>query len=391
MPDIHAKEFSASASGRWINCPPSVRLSASFPDSSTDYAKEGTLAHSLAELMLNYINLNIPKKEYKSKIKEIESSEYYSVSMTEYINDYVNEVIQLFDKIKESCPGARLLTEVQVSYDRWAPGGFGTSDVVILADDTAYVIDLKYGKGVEVSAVENSQLMLYGLGVYDEFNLVYDIQEMHLIIMQPRLAHRSDYVIAADDLVRWADEVVVPAVKKVQEDTGEFKTGEHCRFCKAAAICKARSEEALSVLKHDMNDLGSISDDEVKDLLDSIDRITKWCEIFKDYQLERALNGETIEGYKLVEGRSVRKYSDEDEVAKALTGAGYEEAMLYERKMLGITAMEKMVGKKNFADICGNLIVKPAGKPALVPESDKRPALNSIKDDFNDEEEEVTD
>lgn len=370
----HAK-LSASGAHRWMACPPSVKMEEGFPDSGSVYASEGTQAHALAEWWIRW-----KLHDFPAPIGRLEE---YPKDMRDYIDIYTDWVVEFFAVIQNGCPDAILLTEQRLDFSRWVPEGFGTGDVVIIADGTIHIIDLKYGKGVPVSADHNPQLMLYGLGAIAAYDLIYEFDKVDLIINQPRLDSISVYSTTVKDLLTWGDEVVRPAAVKAMKGEGDQVPGDHCRFCKAAAVCRARASEAARLAAEEF-DPETLTDDEIADMLGKLDRIIDYCGQLKEYTLAEALRGKKWSGYKVVEGKSRRKYGDELAVAKKLKDAGYDEASFYEKKLLGITAMEKMLGKREFSAVLGGLVVKPAGAPVLVPESDKRPEYPGA-DDFDEE------
>ncbi len=376
MPDIHAV-LSASAAHRWMNCPGSISLCQGIPDKGSSYAEEGTLAHSLAELIINYNLSRMTKAEFKKAMKDIESNSFYCQEMQDYIKDYTERIWELMNEAKAVCKDAELLTEQRLDFSAWVPGGFGTGDVVIVYDKVIHICDLKYGKGVGVSAEQNPQLMLYGLGALSTYDMLYDIETIKLTIIQPRLDSISSYEISAEELQQWGDTVVKPAAAAALADNAECTAGDWCRFCKAKAVCRARKDAMTELAKLEFKDARLLDDSEIGEVLRMADLLTAWAGDVKEYAQEEAEKGKKWDGWKLVEGRSNRKYSDEAKVAEALKNAGYDEALLYEKKLYGITAMEKIIGKKPLAEFCGALIIKPPGKPVLVPESDKRPEINS--------------
>ena len=369
----HAR-LSASGAHRWMACPPSVKMEEKIPDSGSAYAEEGTRAHELAEDMIWTKLGKEPRLDYSE----------YPMDMKDYIGEYTDWVVEFFGTIKKECEDAILLTEQRLNFSKWVPGGFGTGDVVIIADGTIHIIDLKYGKGVPVAADHNPQLMLYGLGAVDTYDLVYEFEKVDLIINQPRLDSISVYRTTVGELLAWGEDTVKPAAKKAMKGEGDQVPGEHCRFCRAAATCRARASEAARLAAEEFEP-DELTDEEIADLLGKLDRIQDYCSKLKEYTLAEALRGHKWSGYKLVEGRSRRKYSDELKVSEALKDAGYEEAVIYEKKLLGLTAMEKLLGKEEFGEVLGDLIEKPAGAPVLVPESDKRPEYSGA-DDFKEEE-----
>ena len=392
MPDVHAK-LPPSAAFRWIVCPPSALQEAAVPDTSSDAAKEGTTAHALAELMIKYNAGTITKRKYDLEHKKIvENADWYCQEMEETIRSYADSVWEIYSEAKAHTPDALIFSEHRTDLSEYIPGGFGTIDVTIVADDMMQIIDLKYGKGVQVDAPENPQLRIYALGALAEYDMLYDIQRIRTTIIQPRLDHISTEEISTEELKDWGEKTLKPAAKIAAKGEGDYCPGEEqCRFCRIADTCRARAEACIEAAKEDFPSLPpKLSDDEVAALLPKLDSIIRWAKDVQEYALNAAVkDGVKFDGYKLVEGRSVRRYKDEDAIADCLIKDGYEEDQIYEKKLLGISKMEKLVGKKHFGELTDGLIEKPAGKPTLVPESDKRPALDSVaeaRQDFADEE-----
>lgn len=372
MPDKHAF-LSASSSNRWIACPPSAKLNSDTGGRTSEYAIQGTCAHSLAEYKL--------KKALGRKARDPTGDlDCYDQEMESGTDDYVAFVLSQMEKEKETCPDPTVLVEQQLDLSRWIPESFGTADALIVGDDTLTIVDLKWGTGIRVDS-SSSQLKCYALGCLDMFDGIYDIRNVRMVIFQPRLENVSITEMTKDDLLSWADTVLVPAAKLAFKGEGEFKAGDHCQFCKAKATCRKRAEFNLEMARYDFEMPATLDETEIAAILPRIDQLISWGNDLKDYALAQAQAGTHYEGFKVVEGRSNRKYTDEDAVAKAVTEAGFDP---YEKKLLGITAMSSLLGKKKFEDLLGGLIYKPPGKPALVPESDKRPAMNPAADDFND-------
>lgn len=379
MPERHAR-LGPSAAHRWINCPGSVALSEKCPaPKSSTYAEEGTVAHSLAELKLRKYLGELRGAAYTPGLKKIQSSEYYNNEMEEATDFYVDAVLE---RLAAAGSDAELLVEQQFSLNKWVPESFGTSDAVVIGGNAIEVIDLKYGKGARVDATGNPQLRLYGLGAAELFGDLYDFENVRETIIQPRLDHVSTEEIALDDLRAWATEIVAPAARLAMDGAEIWNAGEWCRFCPAKAVCRARAETNLELAKHEFKAPPLLTDEEIGEILKKAEELEKWAADVAAYALDQALAGKHFDGWKLVEGRSVRKYADDIKVAETLKAAGFDEAMLYERKLYGITAMEKIVGKKKLTETLGELIVKPAGKPTLVPESDKREAIETAAADF---------
>lgn len=388
MPSSHAR-LSASAASRWLNCPGSIKLAEELhlPNTSSSYADEGTMAHAVAEWKVQNAQSG-PK--FKQALKVWEQSEYWCGEMDEATNSYADEVNRIYLGLLNEDASTVKMVEQRIDLTPWIPDGFGTSDAVVIGAGEIHVIDLKYGKGVKVEAPGNPQLRLYGLGSAHLFGDLYDFDTVVLHIIQPRLDHISEERIELSDLYDWGETVVKPAAEEAAKGSDRQSCGDWCRFCPAKAVCRARADENLALARFDFAKPPALTKEEIAEVLGQIDALTSWAKDVSDYALEQALAGEHFDGWKLVEGRANRKYADEGKVAEVLTRAGYDEAMLYERKLLTITAMEKLVGKKNFSTLLeGNmgLVVKPAGKPVLVPASDKREELNTAKaaaDDFGD-------
>ena len=386
MPEEHAR-LGASGAYRWMACPPSVKQEEKFPDKESEYAAEGTLAHSMAELIIRYNNHEFTKKTFSTRMNKLRKEELYGKDMEDYIAEYTNAVWEIFNEAKSSCPDAQLLAEQRLDFSEYVPDGFGTGDVVIIADDMVQVIDLKYGKGVGVSAIENPQLRLYGIGAYLEHSMLYDIRRVKMTIIQPRLENISTEELTVEELLKWAEEEVRPRAELAMAGKGEYQAGEHCRFCKAKAACRARAEHNLELTKLDFRDPDILEEWEIGEVLQRANELNSWVKDVTDYVFDQALNyGKKFEGWKLVEGRSNRKYADEGTVSQILTQAGYDSSeILKEPQLLGITDMTKLLGKKKFEELLSGQIIKPKGKPVLVPETDKRPELNtadSAKEDF---------
>ncbi len=381
--------LSASGAERWLQCPPSARLEEQFPDEESVFAAEGTLAHALAELHVGaFVGLH-HSPYFDQRLNELCADPQYSPEMLDHVNTYLDLAIERILEARERSKDAIVLVEQRLDFSAWVPEGFGTGDLVIIADGVLEVVDFKYGKGVPVSAESNPQMMLYALGAIDQFGMLYDIEMVRMTICQPRLDSISTYESSVLDLEIWGNGLVKPIAELAIDGGGEFSAGDHCRFCRARYTCRARADTNLELAKFDFTDPPLLSDDEIGEILARAEALQKWAADVQSYALDQAENhGKQWPGWKLVEGRSVRKYADADAIAAKLIGSGYPEAMIYERSLLGITAMEKTLGKKKFGDLLSELIVKPAGKPTLAPLSDKRPALNSVKsaqEDFADD------
>lgn len=386
MPSKHAR-CSASAAYRWINCPGSVALSDQCQDpGSSNYADEGTLAHAVAELKLRHEIGELTDLEYQEQRIALQENAYYTGEMEEATDFYVEVVLE---SLAAAGDGAELMIEQQLDLSKWIPEGFGTSDAVIIGGGMIQAIDLKYGKGVKVKAKNNPQLRLYGLGAANLFGSLYDFDTVRTTIVQPRLDHVDSETSLLKELLLWGEEEAAPRAIMAMEGSDYLVAGDWCRFCPAKARCRKRAEFNLELARMEFQRPPLLSDEEIGEVLTKAEHLKKWAEEVSEYALTEALSGKHFDGWKLVEGRSIRKYADEVKVAETLKAAGFDEAMLYQRKLYGITDMEKLVGKKKLAATLGDLLIKPQGKPVLVPESDKRQAINTTeaaKADFDGEE-----
>jgi hypothetical protein len=374
MSNNHAV-LSASSSHRWLNCTPSARLCESYEDKGSDYAAEGTDAHSLCEFRLKQA-LGIPADD------PIEGLSWYNEEMEDCATSYASYVAELLEVAKQTCKDPTVMIEQRVDFSRWVAEGFGTADCIVIADDVMNIVDYKHGKGVEVSADSNPQMMLYALGALELFDGIYDIDKICMTIYQPRKSNISVFDIKKADLLAWAQNELMQKAKLAYEGQGEFHCGEWCRFCKAKVECRERANTNLKLARYDFEEPALLDDSEIADILGKVDELTAWASDVKEYALQRAISGKEWSGWKLVEGRSNRKYTNESFVANTVENAGFDP---YEHKVLGITAMQKMLGKSRFEELLAPYIEKPQGKPTLVPESDKRPAMNTAKNDFTEE------
>ncbi|EAD0069513.1 DUF2800 domain-containing protein [Listeria monocytogenes] len=386
MPEIHAK-LSASGSSRWLNCTPSIALEAKFPEQRNGgvFAQEGTLAHSFAELLLQKFNDEVTKAGYARKLNRLKKNSLYDASMIDHVEVYTTIVIEKFQEAHAADKNAVLSIEQQLDYSDYARGGFGTGDAVIVGNGVVEIIDLKYGKGVPVSAEENSQLMLYGLGAYNAFELDYDLHTVRMTIVQPRLDDVTEFEMEVSDLLDWAENVVKPAALLADAGKGELNPGPWCKFCRARSICKARAEANLALTSYDFKDPRLLQPDEIAKVLGQVAELKSWVEDVKSFALKEAESrGIEFPGWKLVEGRSNRRYADAEMVQAMLELEGYSEEELLSKKLISLTDMEKLIGKKQVSAILGDLIEKPAGKPTLVVETDKRQAVK-LKSDATDD------
>ena len=366
--------LSASASHRWLNCPPSAKLCESLPDQTSSYAQEGTDCHELCAYL-------VEKALGRKVIDPTENLTYYNAEMQNCAEEYCSFVMEQLEEAKKHCKDPQVMVEQRLDFSKFVENGFGTGDCVIVSDDILHIIDYKHGLGVLVEATNNSQLFCYALGALEIFDDLYDINEVKMSIFQPRRSNTDTFTISKEDLLIWANEVLVPTAKLAYEGKGEFKAGDHCQFCKVKASCRKRAEYNLELAKYDFAMPAILDSIEIAAILPKIDQLISWGNDLKEFALKQAQSGTHYEGFKVVEGRSNRKYTDDTVVAATVTDAGFDP---YEKKLLGVTAMTTLLGKKRFEELLGGLIYKPPGKPALVPKSDKRPAMNSAKDDFND-------
>ena len=369
--------LSASASHRWLACPPSAKLCANILDQASEYAQQGTDCHELCAYL-------VEKALGREVIDPTENLTYYDAEMQNCAEEYRNYVLEQIEAAKEFCKDPQVMIEQRLDFSRWVENGFGTGDCVIVADEVLQIIDYKHGLGVLVSAGDdehggNSQMMCYALGALEVFGDIYDINQIKMTIFQPRRDNISTYTISKNDLLKWADEILAPTAQLAYVGEGEFKAGDHCTFCKVKATCRKRAEYNLELAKYDFEMPATLDDTEIAAILEKVDEMISWGNDIKEYALQQAQSGVHFEGWKVVEGRSNRKYTDEAAVAFAVKDAGFDP---YEKKLLGVTAMSTLLGKKKFEELLGGLIYKPPGKPALVPESDKRPAMNTAIDDF---------
>lgn len=376
--------LSPSSAARWLACTPSARMEEMFPDRAGEAAAEGTLAHALGELLIRK-ETTIKYGTYAREVKAIQASPYYNAEMQELMEGYRDFVLAEWEKAKRITPDAELKLEAKLDLREWVEEGFGTADAQIISDRTLRIIDLKYGKGVTVSAVGNKQMMLYALGAIREALIYYDIDEVTMTIYQPRTDNISDFAMSVTDLLAWAEDELKPRAALAYAGEGELETGGHCLFCKAKVRCRAYAGKQLEVAKYDFRNADLLDDDEIADVLDRSSDLKNWLGKVEDYALSEAVdNGKRWPGYKLVEGRSVRTYTDQDKVSARLTENGIPEAIIYERKLLGITKMEQAITKKTFSALLSDLVVKPQGKPTLVPATDKRPEWNSTESAIRD-------
>ena len=363
--------LSASSSSRWLACPPSAQLCAALPDTVTDYAREGTCAHELAEYKVQKL-LGNPASN------PTENLDFYDAEMEDCTDSYAQYIAELLSTLQEPM----VLVEQRLDFSRYVPDGFGTGDCVIVAENVLTVIDFKYGKGVAVSADHNSQMMLYALGALELFDALYDIAEIRMVIFQPRIQNLSECTLPLSELLHWAETELKPKAALAAKGEGAFAAGEHCRFCKRKATCRKRAEYNLQLAKYDFAMPDKLTDTEIETILATADQLTAWVADVKEYALRQALSGKQWHGYKVVAGKSNRKYTNPAAVAEAVQA--YGKNPYKEPELLGVTAMEQLLGRTQFEALLGSLTEKPQGKPTLVPYSDKRPAWSNAQEDFNE-------
>lgn len=373
----HAR-FSPSSGKRYLNCPPALKLEEQFEDEQSLYAAEGSAGHAMAEYLIN---------KYLKKRAKRPISDYYTDELLEAVDEYVAYCIGEIEQARQSCKTPFLAVEQKVSLEGHIEGCFGTADMVIVTDRKLHIIDLKLGKGVMVDAEENVQLMIYAVGMLDMVSMLYDIEIVELTIIQPRIGNFSSWEVSVEDLEKWTAEVLEPRARMALAGEGEFKAGDHCRFCRARFTCRARAEEYLKLAQMEFAEPSLMSDEEIAEVLKKADELKRWAEeIYAYAQNEAVVNHKEWPGFKLVLGRSNRKYTDEEEVAKAAEKAGYSD--IYRKSLIGITEMEKLMGKKKFNEILGAYVYKPNGKVTLVSDSDKRETVKpaTAEADFKEED-----
>lgn len=373
--------LSPSSASRWLVCTPSAQLEAKEPYSESVYADEGSLAHRLNELMINYRLGKILEKQYKKKLKEIEAHELYTGEMYDYCENFVVYVLELFNSLPK---GALLFTEEKIDLSKWVPQGFGTVDIRIVYDRILHVIDYKHGKGVPVFADKNKQLMLYSLGAWEEMSHLFEIDDIKMTIYQPRIENIDTFEMKAVDLVKWADTELKEKAALAYDGKGSFVVGDHCRWCRVKAKCKALADYNLELAKNvfaeDINPV-LLTPEETVEILKKEKFFTDWLNAVTEYALDQAVNhGAQWPGMKLVEGLSRRVYADEEKVVTALIKKGFTTDDIYKPLAVkGITDITKLLGKTDFEKVVGEYVIKPPGKPVLVPETDKRPAYGATE------------
>ena len=368
--------LSASGSHRWLNCTPSARLELEFENTTSEAAREGTAAHALCEHKL---------KKFLKKRSKRPVSDYNSDEMEECTDAYAEFVMEQYEEAKKSCKDPVILIEQKLDFSCYVPEGFGTGDCIIISDDKLHIIDFKYGQGILVEAEHNPQMMLYALGALEIYDALYDIKEVSMTIFQPRRENVSTWTIPIEKLKVWAEEELKPKAQKAYDGDGEYLPGDWCTFCKAAVKCRTRAEEKMRLARMEFKMPPLLTDAEIEEVLTVLPDLTKWANEITAYATEAAIyHGKEWNGFKVVEGRSNRKYRDELLVAEAAKEHGYTD--IYRQSLIPMTEMQKLMGKSAFEDILGDLIYKPPGKPTLVPNTDKRPAINvtNAENEFNE-------
>ena len=368
--------LSASSSHRWLHCLPSARLELEFENTNGEAAKEGTAAHALSEHKL--------KKALRIRSKR-PTSEYDSDEMEESTDAYVDFIMEQVELARKSCTDPIVLIEQRLDFSCYVPDGFGTGDCVIISDDRLHIVDFKYGMGVLVDAEDNPQMKLYALGALEIYDSLYDIKEISMTIFQPRRENVSTWTVPVEELKAWAEEELKPKAAKAYQGEGEYMPGPWCTFCRASTRCRARADENLKLAQMEFKMPPLLTDSEIEKVLTILPDLTKWANEITAYATDAAVNhGKEWHGFKVVEGRSVRKYKDENAVAEKAVISGYKD--IYRKSLIPMTEMQKLMGKTKFEEILGNLIYKPPGKPTLVPNSDKRLAMNvaDAKNEFNE-------
>lgn len=366
--------LSASASHRWLECPPSAKLCADIKDEASPYAQQGTDAHELCEYKL----LHALGKAVADPTGNLA---YFDPEMDSCTDQYCSFVCEQLEEARQYCSDPEVLVEQRLDFSKWVPDGFGTGDCLIVADKVLQIIDFKYGLGILVDAQDSPQMMCYALGALDTYDGIYDIESVKMTIFQPRRENISTFTISKKDLLQWAEGYLNPTALLAYEGKGEFQAGGHCQFCKVKATCRKRAEYNLELARYDFEMPANLEDTEISAILSKVDELVAWGNDIKEFALRQAQSGIHYDGWKVVEGRSNRKFTDDAAVADTVITAGYDP---YEKKLLGLTAMTALLGKKKFEELLGRLVHKPPGKPTLAPESDKRPAMNTAQDDFKE-------
>ncbi len=377
--------LSASSSKIWLNCTPAARAQLAFPDEESVFAREGTFGHALAVARLApLLGLPLEPDETEDALRASADGQEFlkpGTDLSDRVDEYVARCVELSEALRAAERDVLILLEQRLDYSDWVPEGFGTGDLVIVTPSTLYVRDLKLGRNVFVDAEDNSQLKLYAAGALATYGMIYPFEKIVVEIDQPRRNNLGRDEFTRDELHTWMTDFVQPRAALAWNGEGEFVPGEQCTFCRARHTCRARSDAALAVAASWDPDADfakappNLSDPEIAALLPRLDGLVRWANDLQKWALAQAVTGgKQWEVLKLVSGSSVRTVKDADGLVMALTLAGIDEALLYERALLGITDLEKLVGKKKFAELSADYVIKPPGKPALATLDDTRPA-----------------
>lgn len=380
--------LSASSSKRWLECPPSARLCMQFPDKGSVYAAKGNVGHGIGEAMILHYLGRMTDGEFQEEMITLRANEHYDEEIRAMAETYFEVAKDAIAEIRAINPDAAIFVERRLDFSQFVPEGFGTGDLVLVADGLVWIIDLKTGRGVSVSAEGNTQMSLYGLGAINECSDLFRVDKVRMTIVQPALGEPDTWETTAEELLAWG-ESIKPKAQLAWDGKGEFKVGEHCHFCAAKALCRARADHNLKLLDYEYRSKELLTDEEISDIMENAEQLANWVKSIKEHAFEQALQGRKINGWKLVAGRSVRKIPDQIAVAKRLVAAGFREEVLFKRELVGITELEKLTGKKVFTDLLGDLVIKPRGTPTLVPVSDKREEINPSLEGFESIEGEV--
>lgn len=381
--------LSASSAHRWIHCTKSARVEETFKNTTSTFAEEGTFMHELGELHLRRYLGEIKEASYKKKLKELKTSSYFNSEIEEAVEVYVFFAKELIEDARKRCKDSLVLLEQRLDFSNFVQAGFGTGDFLLVENNCLTILDLKGGQGVKVDSEQNPQMQLYALGALNLFDCLYDITKVRMIICQPRLENISTYEIPVEELLEWAENVLKPAAKLAWDGEGEFYPSEYtCKFCSAKSTCRARAEKNLEIAKFEFKQAPLLTKDEILEILTMVNEVIAWCKDIWSWAESKALEGDSFEGFKVIQGRSIRTYGDENAVIKKLTEAGYSEEDIFSKSLKGITALEKALGKKVFAQVLDGLIIKPPGKYTMVANSDKRQPVkinNTAEADFKEE------
>ena len=379
MPDKHAF-LSPSSAERWYHCPPSAWLCEQFPDLGSVFAAEGTEAHSLCEYLLSvYLGRS-------DLVDPRPAMQYYTSEMEECCQGYVRYVIEIVENFRHRSIEPAVYVEQRVDLRRFIPESMGTSDCVVVGGDEIVIVDYKYG--MHPVPASSLQLRIYALGACEMFSALYDFSSVRMVVYQPRIGNVDTCSMTVDELYAWASGELRERAEEAFHGKGLYSVGEWCRNCRARRQCRYLAEKQLEIAKFEFADPPLLTDGEISEVLSRVDGLIAWANGVREYALSAALSGRKLAGWKVVEGRSVRKFTDDDAVCARVTAAGFDP---YEKKMLGVTALEKLLGRKDFKNLLSDLVVRQTGKPALAPESDKRPEMDLASVDFASGTEEATD